>query len=151
MADRSLGRTLWNLFLALFNATLILLALCLFLGWKVAEATNGIAAEVANRLAEFSPVRDELRSLADDIEGLRDTLATAQDSADARRTAAYAEMRGEVEALASRVDAVVEKAETLVEAPEDLIDHAVAAVGSEARETVATLGVCTAQDAAPPA
>ena len=31
MADRSLGRTLWNLFLALLNATLILVALCLWL------------------------------------------------------------------------------------------------------------------------
>lgn len=149
MAERSLGRTLWNLFLALLNATLILLALCLFLGWKVAEATNGMAAEVADRLAEFSPVRDELRNLAADVSALRGDLAEARGAAEDRRAEAYARLDGEIGDLAVRIDAIVGQAETLVDAPGELIDQAVAAAGAEARRTVEGLGVCVAPNAPP--
>lgn len=149
MADRSLGRTVWNLVLALLNATLILVAVCLFLGWKVAETTNGMVAGVADRLAEFTPVRDELRALSGDIGALRDDLAAAQAGADDRRAAAYARMSGEIDAVSARLDAVLGQAEALVAAPEELIDQAVAAAGAEARQTVQAFGVCVAPETPP--
>ena len=60
MADRTLGRTLWNLFLALLNATLILVVVSLALAWGVSNNLRSITADFAQNLIDVAPLRDEV-------------------------------------------------------------------------------------------
>jgi hypothetical protein len=60
---RTLGRTLWSLLLAVLNATLILLALCLWLAWHVLSEARAISGGLADGLAHMTPVTSELAGL----------------------------------------------------------------------------------------
>ncbi|MFT5438253.1 MAG: hypothetical protein ACI9MJ_000111 [Alphaproteobacteria bacterium] len=59
--NRRLGRTLRNLGLALLNATLILVALCLWLGWELASTMTSITSDFAANLVSIDQVRGEIR------------------------------------------------------------------------------------------
>lgn len=75
MTERSLGRTLWTLFLAVLNATLILLALCLWLGWSLFSTVERITDDVAEITTTVLPVRAEIRDLTTQIGETRGALA----------------------------------------------------------------------------
>ncbi|UWQ81108.1 hypothetical protein K3725_08965 [Leisingera sp. S132] len=69
--------TLFDLAKALLNATLILLALCLFLGWKLMTAAEGATANAAAIADRVLPLRTDLEALQAEAAALR---STAQDS-----------------------------------------------------------------------
>jgi septal ring factor EnvC (AmiA/AmiB activator) len=75
MERRSLGRTVWNLALALLNATLILLALCLWLGWSALSKVEHITDDLAGITETILPVRSEIRALTGQIAETRASIA----------------------------------------------------------------------------
>ena len=79
MAERSLGRTLWNLVLALLNATLILLALCLWLGWSLFSSVEHITDDMTDVVATIRPLRSEIRDLTTEIGETRSNLAALRE------------------------------------------------------------------------
>ncbi|WP_417743584.1 hypothetical protein [Salipiger sp.] len=79
MAERSLGRTLWTLALALLNATLILLALCLWLGWHLFSSVAQVTGDVAEVAGSIRPLRAEIRDLTGQIGETRSTLAALRE------------------------------------------------------------------------
>ncbi|MBY6004291.1 hypothetical protein KUV62_10250 [Salipiger bermudensis] len=83
MTERSLGRTLWTLFLAVLNATLILLALCLWLGWSLFSTVESITGDVAEITGTIRPLRSEIQGLTTQIGETRSALAALrEDGAD---------------------------------------------------------------------
>lgn len=82
MKDRSIGRTIWNLFLAIFNATLILAIIVLFLAWRVMDSAEGVSDNVSSTVQQFAPVKDEVLELRTELEGTREDLATLAEAAE---------------------------------------------------------------------
>lgn len=121
--SRRLGRTLSSLVLALLNATLILLALCLWLGCHLLTEARGVAAGLSERAAILQPLQSEVLGLRADVAGLRADLAARQASADpAAGTAALAER---LAALDARISATTDRLDELVADPGLMVDRAV--------------------------
>ncbi|WP_175392924.1 hypothetical protein [Leisingera sp. JC1] len=67
-------KTLFELAKALLNATLILLALCLFLGWKLMAAAEGVTANAAAIADQVSPLRTAVSGLQEEAAALHSTV-----------------------------------------------------------------------------
>lgn len=74
-------RVLRNLLLAMINATLILVALCLWLVWQLTSEVNSITDDVTT-LRPLQPLRDDVTALTGEIRGLRAEIAAAGDELD---------------------------------------------------------------------
>ncbi|KIC37614.1 hypothetical protein [Leisingera sp. ANG-M7] len=74
-------KNLFDLAKALLNATLILLALCVFLAWKLMAAAEGVTANAAAIADQVSPLRTAVSGLQEEAAALRsmvqDGTATA--------------------------------------------------------------------------
>ncbi len=123
-----MAKTLKDLLLALLNATLILLALCLFLGWKLAQSVDQIRVGFAENLQVVAPLRDQAQGVRGELAALRSDLATLG----SQGTQLDAVTRQQLNAALRRLGDLEGKLEDtqtrlagLVEKPEDLIDYAI--------------------------
>ncbi|UWQ85171.1 hypothetical protein [Leisingera caerulea] len=64
-------RTVTDLAKALLNATLILLALYLFLGWRLMAAASAVTANAAEITSRVEPLHTAITGLQGEIAGLR--------------------------------------------------------------------------------
>ncbi|MGI9368665.1 MAG: hypothetical protein ACR2O2_07475 [Ruegeria sp.] len=117
-----------DLFLALVNATLILLALCLFLGWKLATTVDGITSNFAQNLQLVTPlteqakgIRGELAALRSDLTSLR-TEGASLDPANSSKISAALNRLSEIE---EKLGSVQTKMSELASSPQILVDHAI--------------------------
>jgi hypothetical protein len=135
---RRLPRVLADLGLALLNATLILVALCLFLAWQTARQMNDLAGTFAQNLIEVEPLRDELRQTRAEIGGLRDDLAGLGSAGGALSDSAEAG----IAALQTRVDGMVGRLDALAGAPERLTAMAVTQITDGMARTITRFSGC---------
>ena len=70
MAERSFGRTIRSLLVAMLNATLILVALCLWLAWGAFSTLERVTGTVQEVTSSLHPLRDELIVCSPIINGL---------------------------------------------------------------------------------
>lgn len=117
----SLTRTVRALLIALFNATLILSALCLWLAWNVVSTAQGVAEEVSRTAETVLPLRAEVRDLSAEVAGLREELAAARAQAETTandRMEALSDALGGVEArmsdIAGTIDVLRDRPETVM-------------------------------------
>ncbi|MFY2824824.1 hypothetical protein [Ruegeria sp. MALMAid1280] len=73
-----MAKTLKDLLIALLNATLILVALCLFLGWKLASTVESITTVFEEKLEIVAPLKDEIRGVRGELAALRSDLTKLQ-------------------------------------------------------------------------
>lgn len=151
MSDRPnrLWRTLGNLALAMLNATLILVALCLFLALRLAGTVEDVATSFAQNLVSFEPLREDVRAMTTEIAGLRADLAEVRTATGAAGTEAAALVQARLEAMDDRVAALqarlgaplaqLEGAELDAAA---LMDHAIETAAREFATAVASLAGC---------
>ncbi|NVK12541.1 MAG: hypothetical protein HWE35_00010 [Rhodobacteraceae bacterium] len=78
-------KNLIDLAKALLNATLILLALCLFLGWKLMDAAGGVTANAAAIADRVTPLRTAVAGLQEETASLRAALQDGTGTAPAVR------------------------------------------------------------------
>lgn len=141
--NRRLGRTLRNLGLALLNATLILMALCLWLGLGLASTAKSITSDFAANLVSIDPVRDEIRDLTGELAALRADIATAQNANGELRSQAALTASDKIVALDERFTAIADQLQTIVSQPEVLIDHAIERAATEIKDGIADMRGCT--------
>ena len=67
-------KTVLDLAKALLNASLILLALCLFLGWKLMAAAEGVTANATVIASQVAPLRTAVTGLKQEVAGLRSSV-----------------------------------------------------------------------------
>jgi len=136
-----MAKTLKDLLLALLNATLILLALCLFLGWKLAQSVENVRAGFSENLQVIAPLRDEAQGIRGELAGLRSDLSAIRQQDIATLDA---ETRTKLNSALDRLGNLETKLEEtqmrlagLVDNPEDLIDYAITtsseAIGTQIR------------------
>ncbi len=123
-----MAKTLKDLLLALLNATLILLALCLFLGWKLAQSVDDIRTGFAENLQVVAPLRDQAQGIRGELTALRSELATISTQSDALDRAARQRLNAtlqRLDGLEGKLEGTQARLSGLIENPEDLIDHAI--------------------------
>ena len=69
-----MGKIIADLLKALLNATLLLLAACLFLGWLGMGKVEAVTERVTDAVAEVTPVKTRVEALRAEIAGLRSDL-----------------------------------------------------------------------------
>jgi hypothetical protein len=135
MANRTIGRKLGALLLALLNATLILAAICLWLAWGALSSAERVAAQIGEAAETVLPLRAEIVTLTGEIAATRTALATLGTEGAGDRAALERRIAG-VEAELARLTAAVT---ALGADPEVLIDRAVTSAFEGLGATVAEI------------
>jgi len=91
-------KTLKDLVLALLNATLILVALCLVLALMVLGRMNDFGTALAGQMTQARPLVAELSATRDELAGLRQDVAALREDADGS-------VRNELDDRLARLDA----------------------------------------------
>ncbi len=138
-----MGKVIKDLLLAMLNATLILVALCLFLGLTVVNRANDLTASFAQNLQIVDPLTQELQETRSEVAALRSDLATLRSQTGELSTATLQNVETRVEALESRVDDVLTGAENIISDPSDIIDAAIQSSADELVESLGELRGCT--------
>ncbi|WP_420586810.1 hypothetical protein [Ruegeria sp.] len=140
-----MARTLKDLLLALLNATLILLAICLFLGWKLASTVDGITTAFSEKVAVVAPLREDIRSIRGELTALRSDLANIQaeglvaDTAAAQRVSAALNT---LDNLQEQMQATQSRISEITDAPENLINTAIEKSADVVTDRIDTLRGC---------
>ena len=127
MQNRSLGRSFGNLVLALLNASLILAALCLWLGWKTLSAAERVSEDVTEAASTVLPLRDDIAAMTAEISAARADFAAGRNDESAR-------------ALAVRLDRVEAQLESLTAAVAPLAANPEALIATAVETAFAELG-----------
>jgi len=118
-------KILKDLSVALLNATLILLALCLFLAWKVASTANDLTANFARNLVTIEPLRADLQAATSELVALRQDVAQISVQSGDLRSATLQRIEARLAQMNGRVDNAQASMKKLSEAPALLMDHAI--------------------------
>lgn len=138
MSNRRLGTTLKNLVLALLNATLILLALCLWLGLRIASEVRGATENLSLNLGLVQPLQQDAAAIATQVAGLRADLAAASDRVGELPPEVIENLREKSDQLQAPLDKLSQIAERIAIDPGILAERAaiaaVAKLGQEAQQ-----------------
>ncbi|MEM8731851.1 MAG: hypothetical protein AAGF79_18220 [Pseudomonadota bacterium] len=134
-----MGKVLKDLFLALFNATLILIALCLFLAWQISQTAAQVVDRAADAASQIQPVTVELDALRTEVAGLRSDLETMSDGASDQAAAAAAATQQKLDDLQARIDGIQEKVADLRALPDSVAEAQSGEAGGDPRQTLIAL------------
>lgn len=137
-----MAKTLKDLALALLNATLILVALCLFLAWKTATTVDGLTATFSQNLIKITPLRDEVAGLRSDLSDIRADLAALKSQSGDFSTATLTALQTKVQTLEGNVQGVQSRVRQLVDTPEQLIDHSIDTAADALTRSISDLKGC---------
>lgn len=135
-------KILKDLFLAMLNATLLLIAVCLFLLWQLSKTTEDVAAAFAENLHVLEPVAEEIGGLRGDLAALRTELGTLGDTTGEAAGAKTARIEARLDAFATRLDQVQTRIDNVAAEPERLMSIAVEAASKKAGQTLLGLRGC---------
>ncbi|NIZ09922.1 hypothetical protein [Pseudooceanicola sp. HF7] len=149
MQERSLGRTIWNLVLALVNATLILVILCLYLGLRLTDRVHSITKDFAASLISLEPVKEEVRGMSTEIQGmtreiaaLRSDLGELREGGQELSSQALENVSDRLDAMSARVNAATSGIEEIIAHPEVLVETAIDKAAEEVKEGVSQMWGC---------
>lgn len=119
--------------LALLNATLILLALCLFLALQLTNRAQEITDSFARNLVSLEPLHNELTEMTSEIGGLRNDLAALRQDGSEMTSEATQRLTARIDTLEGRLDSAAQRIDGLISSPETLIDRAIDRASEEVR------------------
>lgn len=135
-------KTLKDLLLAMINATLILVALCLFLLWQLSGTAERVIADFAQNLQIVKPVEARVVALHEEVSGLRADLAALSLEDTAQNLPASQALQARADALQSQLEQINSTLTTLAETPEKLMRDGVAQLSERASTTLSQLAAC---------
>ncbi|MBE1284690.1 MAG: hypothetical protein GJ676_15370 [Rhodobacteraceae bacterium] len=118
-------KTIKDLLLALLNATLILVALCLFFAWQLSATASEIATNFAKSLVPLAPLRADVQGLSDELKSLRAELSGLGDKVGEEASADLYVLRSRIEAYDLKISELKTRFAELDEVPDQLIDKAI--------------------------
>ena len=142
MQQRSLGSTIKNLVLAMINATLILLALCIWLAWQVSSTINTTATDIAKSFTNAAPLKEEIASMTSELASLRQEIATMQIGCGDNNPESLRSLKTKIDALDQKADAALGAVETIATRPEELINLAIDAAARKAKVGAQAVLMC---------
>jgi hypothetical protein len=132
-----------DLALALLNATLILIALCLWLAWSLASKVDDITDQMLPNLVEMQPIRDDIGNLKEQLGAVRADLAIIARQGDELASETADRLSEKVSAIEDRVAEVRSRIDLVVDSPEIVIDYAIDAAFDRAEEAAVAIRSCT--------
>lgn len=118
-------KVLKDLGVALLNATLILLALCLFLAWKVVNTADYVASNFASNLVTVEPLRADLQAMTGELVSIRQDVAQLSAQSSEVQSAALQRIATRLEKVDTRVTDASKSISNLSEVPYRLVDRAI--------------------------
>jgi len=137
-----MAKTLKDLALALLNATLILVALCLFLAWKTASTVDGLTAAFSQNLIKVTPLRDEVAGLREDLAAMRADLAVIKSQSGEATATAVAGLQQKIQRMESGIQGAQARVRQLVDEPEQLIDYSIQTAADALTHSVSEIRGC---------
>ncbi|MES0824052.1 hypothetical protein [Ruegeria sp. SCP11] len=140
-----MAKTLKDLLLALLNATLILLAICLFLGWKLASTVDDITTGFSEKVQIVGPLKDEIRGVRGELTALRSDLASIQtndsetDSAVGQRISAALTTLDQLE---QKMQASQARIAEITDSPDEMINSAIEKTADEIADRIIAIRGC---------
>ena len=107
-------KTILDLFKAMINATLLLLALCLFLGWMLVSSVQDVTAKVTGAIDQVAPVQDRIQDLRLEVAGLRSDLVNLPEQV----------VIGQLDRLDQRLTSLQQEMSELRQLPNEIIHNA---------------------------
>ncbi len=149
-------RALRDLLIAMINATLILVALCLFLGLRLSDRVETAASRVAENVVNLDPLREDVQGMTGEISGLRADLAAIREGAGGLGSEAGQAvlvkldmLDARLDAVGDRVGAVRERLQTVEIEPKALVEHAIQTASAEIVQAAGLLTGCDPSSAEP--
>jgi hypothetical protein len=136
-----------DLALALLNATLILVALCLWLAWSLASTVDDITDQMLSNLVDVRPIRDDIRNLTEELGGIRSDLEAIAEENGGLASEAANRLSEKVGGIQDRVAEVRGRIDVLVDSPELVIDYAIDAAFDRAETAVNAIRSCRPSEA----
>lgn len=123
-----------DLALALLNATLLLIAVCLFLAWKTSVKVDGMVATFASHLEVVGPLRTDVQDMRGEIAALHSDLAALASQTGEAGSAKLEAVRQRVAGIDSRLSEAGAKIDALVQEPARLVDQIITTTMSTAAD-----------------
>lgn len=117
-------KLLKDLGVALLNATLVLLALCLFLAWKVVNTADNVASNFASNLVTIEPLRADLQATTAELAAIRQDVAQILTSGELQ-FATLQRIETRLKMVDTRVNDAKGTISDLSQMPYQLVDHAI--------------------------
>ena len=143
MRERSFATTIKTLLLALLNATLLLVALCLFLALQLGNRIEDITSDFATNLVTIDPLRQELDAITSEVVGLRGDLAALRADSGAMSSEAAQNISARLGRLETRIEDAAQRVDGLLSSPERLVDRAVDRAADQIKQGMGSLRGCT--------
>lgn len=134
--------TLKNLVLAMINATLILIVLCLFLAWKVTSRVDDLASSFAQNLNIVTPLREDIQGATAELAALRSDLAALKTQSGDVKSESLLRLQERMEITQTKLETAQQTVRTLTQAPAKLIDHAIVTAADEMAKRATSLRGC---------
>ncbi len=137
-------KTLKDLAIAMINATLILLVLCLFLAWKVTNKADALSSQFARNLITVQPLRDDIQAVTNELAALRGDLARIAEQTEGVRPANLARIETRVQKMETQVNGALGAVSDLSQAPARLMDHAIDTAADRLTQGIHDIRNCSA-------
>ncbi|PCJ09350.1 MAG: hypothetical protein COB16_03985 [Rhodobacteraceae bacterium] len=121
-----------DLLKAMINATLLLLALCLFLGWKLMSSVENVTSKVTAAVVQIAPIQDRVQELRLEVAGLRSDIVSRPELA----------VSSQLDALDQRLASLQQELSELRQLPADIIHDAAQTGAAELAGQIARLTSC---------
>ena len=118
-------KLLKDLGVALLNATLVLLALCLFLAWKVVNTADNVASNFASNLVTIEPLRADLQATTAELAAIRQDVAQISTQSGELQSATLQRIETRLKMVDTRVNDARGTISDLSQMPYQLVDHAI--------------------------
>lgn len=132
-------KILKDLLLACVNATLVLVALCLFLLWQLSGTVERVTAEFSSNLSVLAPVKTRIDTLTQEVVALRNEVSQRSPDADLQLKLS------KIESEAQRLNDVLTN---ISKTPERVMQTSIRATAESATDVLLQLRSCKAEDAA---
>jgi len=142
-------KTLKDLLVAMINATLILVAICLFFLWRLSDSAEQVVASFAQNLQIVAPLEGKVDGLRDEVANLRGDLAAISLDSSTLTVQTTARLQSRANALQIELAGINNSLERLADTPETLMQTALDDVATRVSGRVGAIASCYAPDPRP--
>ena len=139
--------TLKNLVVAMINATLILVALCLFLALKLTNTTERVVGAFASELQVLEPLTQSIQQLSTEVSDFRDLAEQRKANPSFEDLTAAQQTQTRLAAIQTRLDDLQATLDQIASTPDRLMNTAITTGADKAANVLADLQGCQKPDA----
>ncbi len=142
-------KTLKDLLVAMINATLILVAICLFFLWRLSDSAERVVASFAQNLQIVAPLENSVDRLRYEVATLRSDLASISLDGSALTAQATANLQSRADAVQRELEGINNSLVRLADTPETLMQTALDDVATRVSGRIGAVASCYAPDPTP--